>query len=97
MDKGYGEGETARARLWVEDAEAASRQEHEDTETAENAGLTIRLSEKMFLGMMVAIGDSLSNIASSCNGKDGEDQNDEETAGQAERRWQTRLGDGHNL
>jgi len=40
------EKETARARKRVEDAKPAIRQELEDTEAAENAGLTTRELEK---------------------------------------------------
>jgi len=45
---------------------------------AEIAGLTPREPEKTFEEMMAAIGDSLSDLASSDNGEDGEDE-DEET------------------
>jgi len=46
---------------------------------AEMAGLTNREPEKTFHKMMVAIGDSLSDLASSDKGEDGEDEDDEET------------------
>ena len=46
---------------------------------AEITGLRIREPEKAFEDMMVAIGDSLSDLASSENGEDGEDEHDEET------------------
>jgi len=65
--------------MQVQDAEAAIRQEQDDTEAAENAGLTTREPEKTFYEMMVAIGDSLSDIASSDNGEDGEDKDNQET------------------
>jgi len=45
---------------------------------AEIAGLTPREPEKTFEEMMAAIGDSLSDLASSDDGEDGEDE-DEET------------------
>jgi len=45
---------------------------------AEIAGLTPREPEKTFEEMMAAIGDSLSDLASSDDGVDGEDE-DEET------------------
>jgi len=46
---------------------------------AEIAGLTSREPEKTFEEMLVAIGDSRSNLASSDDGEDGEDEDDEET------------------
>jgi len=46
---------------------------------AELVGLTSRKPEKTFEEMLVAIGDSLSDLASSDDGKDGEDEDDEET------------------
>ena len=46
---------------------------------AENAGLTNREPEKTFQEMMVAIGDSLSDLASSDDGEYGEYEDDEET------------------
>ena len=46
---------------------------------AEIAGLTSREPEKTFEEMLIAIGDSLSDLASSDNWKDGEDEDDEET------------------
>jgi len=67
------ERSTAEARQPVADAEAATRQQQENTGTAENAELTTREPEKMIEEMMVAIGDSLSDLASSDNGEDGED------------------------
>ena len=75
----YVEIETAGARQQVEDTEAAIRQEQEDTETAANMGWRTREPEKMCPEMMIAIGDSLSDIASSNDEEDGEDENDEET------------------
>ena len=79
MIEDYVEGETAGARQRVEDGEAAVEQEQDNMTHAEMAGLTSRESEKMFEEMLVAIGDSLSNLASSDVGEDGEDQDDEET------------------
>jgi len=75
----YVETETAGARKLVEDAEAAVQQEQDDMRHAELAGLTFRKPEKMFEEMLVAIGDSLSDFASSNDGEDGEDGDDEET------------------
>ena len=46
---------------------------------AELAGLMSRKPEKTFKEMLVAIGDSLSDLASSDDGEDGEDEDDEET------------------
>jgi len=75
----YVEKETAGARKRVEDAEAAVQKEQEDIRKAENVGLTNSEPEKTFEEMMVAIGDSLSVLASSDDGEDGEDEDDEET------------------
>jgi len=75
----YVEKETTGARKRVEDAKVAIRQEQEATEEAQNAGVTAREPKKTFPEMMVAIWDSLSDIASSYNGEDGEDGNDKET------------------
>jgi len=75
----YVEGETAGARQRVEDAEAAVQQEEEDMEKAENAGLMNRQYNHTVRDMMVAIGDSLSDLANSNHGEDGEDEDDEET------------------
>jgi len=74
----YVQRETAGARKRVEDAEAAVQQEQDDMTHAEITGLTPREPEKTFEEMMAAIGDSLSDLASSDNGENGEDE-DEET------------------
>jgi hypothetical protein len=42
-------------------------------------GLTSREHENSFEEMLVAIGDSLSNLASSDDGENGEGEDDEET------------------
>jgi len=73
------ERETAVARKRVEDSEAAVQQQQDDMKLAEIAGLTYREPKKMFEEMLVAIGDSLSDLASSDDGEDGEDEDDEET------------------
>jgi hypothetical protein len=73
------ERETAGPRKLVEDTEAAVQQEQDDMTHAELAGLTFRKPEKMFEEMLVAIGDSLSDLASSDDGEDGEDEDDDET------------------
>jgi len=75
----YVERETAWARKRVEDAEAAVQQEQDDMKYAEFAGLTNKQAEMTFEEMMVAIGDSLSDLASSDNEEDREDEDDEET------------------
>jgi len=75
----YVEKETAGARNRVEDAEAAVEQEQDDMMHAEIVGLTSREPEKTFEEILVAIGDSLSDLASSDHGENGEDEDDEET------------------
>jgi len=75
----YVERETAGARKRVEDAEEAGQHEQEDMTHAEIAGLTSREPVKTFEEMLVAIGDSLSDLASSEDGKDGEEEDDEKT------------------
>ena len=62
----------------MEDAEEVIRQEQEDTETAQNVGLRTAQPEKTFQEMMIAIGDSLSDFASSNDEDDGENEYDEE-------------------
>jgi len=74
----YVERETAGARTRVEDAETAVQQEQDDMTHAEIASLTPRELKKTFDEMMAAIGDSLSDLASSNDGEDGEVE-DEET------------------
>jgi len=75
----YVERETTGARKRVEDAEAAVQKEQEDMKHAEITGLTTREPEQTCEEMMVAIGDSLSDLACSDDGEDGEDEDDEET------------------
>jgi len=75
----YVEGETAGARNRVENAGAAVQRQQEDTRKAENVGLMNREAEMTFQELMVAIGDSLSDIPCSDDGKNGEDEDDEET------------------
>jgi hypothetical protein len=65
--------------LRLEDTEAAVQQEQDDGRKAENARLTNREPEKPFQGMMVAIRDSLSDLASSNNGENGEDEDEHKT------------------
>jgi len=75
----YVERETAGARKRVEDAEAAVQQEQDDMTHAEIAGLTSSEPETTFEEMLVAIGDRLSDLASSDDGEDGEHEDEEET------------------
>jgi len=75
----YVERETAGARKRAEHAEAAVQQEQDDMPHAEIAGLTSREPEKTFEEMLVVLGDSLSDLASSDDGEDGEEEDDEET------------------
>jgi len=75
----YVERETAGARKRVEDAEAAVQKEQDDMTQAEIAGLMSREPEKTLEEMLVAIRDSLSDLASSDDGEDGEEEDDEET------------------
>jgi hypothetical protein len=64
----------------VEDTVAAVQQEQDDMTHAEIAGLMSREPEMTFEKMLVAIRDSLSDLASSEDVKDREDEVDEETA-----------------
>jgi len=73
------ERETSGARKRVEDAEAAVQQEQDDMTHAELAGLTPRQPDKLLEEMLIAIRDSLSDLASSDDGEDGEDEDDKET------------------
>jgi len=75
----YVERETAVVTKRVEDAEEAVQQEQNDMKHAEIAGLTYREPEKASEVMLVAIRDSLNDLASSADGEDGEDEDDEET------------------
>jgi hypothetical protein len=76
----YVERETAGARKWVDDPEVAVQQEQDDMTHPEIAGLTSREPENTVEETLVAIGDSLSDLASSDQGEDGQDEDDEETA-----------------
>jgi hypothetical protein len=75
----YMERETAVARKRVEDAEAVVKQKQEGIGTAESAGCTASESGQIFGEMLDAIGDSLSDLASSDN---VEDQKDDENTEQ---------------
>lgn len=75
----YVDRETDGARQCIEAAEPAIVLKQEVTETAVNSGLTTRVAEEMFHKMMVAIGDSLCDIADSEDGEDAEHASDELT------------------
>jgi len=77
--EGYVEREAAGARKRVEDTEAVVQQEQEDMTQAEIVRLMSREPEKTFEEMLVAIRDSLSDLACSDHGEDGEDEDDEES------------------
>jgi len=68
------ERETAVARKWVEDAETAIKQVQDDMRNAEKVGLTTTKPETTFEEMLNAIGNSLSDLASSDDEEDGEDE-----------------------
>jgi len=74
----YEEWETAVARKRVEDAENAIKQDRDDMRNAEKAGLTTTKPERTFGEMLNAMGDSLSDLAISDDGEDGEDKDDDE-------------------
>jgi len=74
----YEERETAVARKRVEDTETAIKQKQENMSNVEKAGLTTREPEKTFEKMLNAIGDSLSNLASSENEDDAEDEEEDD-------------------
>jgi len=74
------ETETVVARKRVEDAETAIKQKQKDMSNVEKAGLTTRNAERTFEEMLNAIGDSLSDVASSEHEEDPKDQEaDEDT------------------
>jgi hypothetical protein len=75
----YVERETAVARKRVEDAEAAVYQELDNMTHADILGLTCREPETTFEEVLVAIGDSMSDLAISDDGENGEDEDNEET------------------
>jgi len=70
--------DTAVARKKVEDAETAIEPKQEDMSNVEMAGLTTREPEKPFEEMLNAIGDSLSDLASSDNEEDAEDKEEDD-------------------
>jgi len=77
--KDYVEGATAVARKRVEDAQIAIRKEPKDMISADNVGMTTREPKSLFEAMMIAIGDSLSDVPSSDHQDDGDDEDDEDT------------------
>jgi len=74
----YVERETAVARKRVEDAETAIKQRQENMSNVEKAGLTTREREKTSEEMLNAIGDSLSDLASSDDEGDVEDEEEDD-------------------
>jgi len=73
----YLENETTGSGKRVEDAEAAVQQVQEEMNHAEITGLTNEEPEKTFKEMIVAIGDSLSDLAKSDDVEDEEHEDDE--------------------
>jgi len=71
---------TAVAPVRGEDAEIAIKQEQEDMRNAEKAGLTTTYPDTTFDEMMNAIGYSLSDLASSDDVEDGQDEDDDAEA-----------------
>jgi len=72
----YVDRETTARRMRVEDAETVFKQKQEDKRNAEEVGLTTTKPETTFEEMLNAIGDSLSDLASSHHGEDGTDKDD---------------------
>jgi len=75
----YVERETAVETKGVKVAETVIRQEQKDMKSAENTGLSITQPEKLIEEMMIAIGESLCDLASSDNEENWEDEDDEDT------------------
>ena len=69
----YAERERASSRRRVADAEAAVPLEQAETLKAENARFTNREHKKTFQELVVAIRDSLRDLANSKDGEDGDD------------------------
>ena len=74
----YVERETAVARKLVEDVETAIQQEQDDMRNADKAGWTTTKPETTFVEMLNAIGDGLSDLASSNDGENDGDEDDDE-------------------
>ena len=79
MIEDYVERGTAGARRQVEDTEEVVQQQQEDMKHAEDVGLRISEPKGTFEEMMVAMGDSLSELAISDDGEDGDNDDDKET------------------
>jgi hypothetical protein len=73
------ERETAWAMKRVEDAHAVVQHVQGDTTIAVIPGVTCREPDQTFEDMLVPIGESLSDFASSDDWEDGEDEDAEET------------------
>ena len=69
--------ETAVARNRVGDAETAVKQAQDDLRNTENVGLTTTKPETTFEEMSNAIWDCLGDLASSDDGEEGEDEDDD--------------------
>ena len=72
------ERETSAAGMRVEDAETAVKQAQDHMRNAEHVGFTPTKLETAFVEMLNAIRDSLSDLASSDDRKDGDNKNDGE-------------------
>jgi len=70
--------ETAVARKRVQDTETAIMQDQEHMRNVEKAQSTTTKPETTFEEMLNAIGDSLSDLASSEDEENGEDEDDDE-------------------
>jgi hypothetical protein len=79
MDRRLSGEKTAGARKRVENTEAAVQHKDNNMILADIAGLTSREPEKTIEEMLIAIAASLSDHASSNNGKDVDDEDDEVT------------------
>jgi len=77
----YIERETAAVRIRFEDTETATKQGHQDVQSANWAGLTTREPGKMFDEMLDTIRDSLSDLASSDDEEDGENDDQDTDLG----------------
>jgi len=75
----YVERETAVARMPVEDAETAIKQQPEDMRQADTGELITGEPEITFQVIVIAVGDSLSDLAYSDNQQDGDDEDAEHT------------------
>jgi len=75
--KDYVERETAVGKKRVQDAKTAMMQEQEHMENVEKEQSTTTKPEITFQKMLNAIGDSLSDLASSDDEEDGEDEDDD--------------------